>query len=100
MRYIKLKNEDLEKLKKLYRTDGSATVRKRSQCLVLSHQGRNIVDLKKIYSVDRRTIERWFNSWEKKVSVPYQYSPAGEQKRGWRVSKRRWPASWSSTTGT
>lgn len=74
MRYIKLKEENLERLEELYRKGSSATVRKRSQCLVLSHQGRNIIDLAKIFSVNRRTIERWFDSWEKKGfgSLPVQ----------------------------
>lgn len=65
MRYIKLTEENLERLEKLYRTSGSASVRKRSQGLVLSHQRRNITDLSKIFGVNRRTIERWFDSWEK-----------------------------------
>lgn len=63
MRYIKLLDQDREKLEFLYRKDGSATVRKRSQCLVLSHQGRNITDLAKIFNVSRRTVERWFEGW-------------------------------------
>lgn len=66
MRYIKLIEVDLEKLEGLYRRDGSATVRKRSQCLVLSHQGRTITDLAKIFNVSRRTVERWFEGWVKK----------------------------------
>lgn len=65
MRYIKLKKEDLEGLKKLYQNDSRPTVRKRSQCLVLSHQGHSIIGLTKIFNVNRRTIERWFDSWEK-----------------------------------
>lgn len=74
MRYITLEKEDLERLEQLYRKDGNATVRKRSQCFVLSHQGRNIVDLAKIFGVSRRTIERWFDGWEKKGfgSLPVQ----------------------------
>jgi len=74
MRYIKLKEEDLEKLWELYRKDGNATVRKRGQCLVLSHQGRSILDLAEIFSVSRRTIERWFDGWDKNGfgSLPVQ----------------------------
>lgn len=66
MRYIELTEVDLAKLEELYRKGGSATIRKRSQCLVLSHQGRTITDLAKIFSVSRRTIERWFEGWAKK----------------------------------
>jgi transposase len=41
------------------------TIRKRSQCLLLSHQKRTIIDLSSIFDVNRRTIERWFDNWEK-----------------------------------
>ncbi|KAA6308436.1 hypothetical protein EZS27_039897 [termite gut metagenome] len=63
MRYIKLKTEEIETLKHLFETRSNSTVRKRSQCLLLSHQKRTITDLSKIFGVHRRTIERWFASW-------------------------------------
>src|SRR5665647_605441 len=64
MRYIKLKTEDIELLELLVKTSANNTIRKRSQCLLLSHQRRTITDLSKIFDVDRKTIERWFNSWD------------------------------------
>ena len=63
MRYITLKNEEIEVLEDLYQNSPNNTVRKRSQCLVLSHQRRKIIDLASIFNVSRRTIERWFDSW-------------------------------------
>ena len=63
MRYIKLKTEDIELLELLVKTSANNTIRKRSQCLLLSHQRRTITDLSMIFDVDRKTIERWFNSW-------------------------------------
>ena len=65
MRYVILKTEEIEALEKLYKNSTNNTVRKRSQCLLLSHQKRTITDLSGIFDVSRRTIERWFDSWAK-----------------------------------
>ena len=64
MRYIKLKTEDIELLELLVKTSTNNTIRKHSQCLLLSHQRSTITDLSKIFDVDRKTVERWFNCWE------------------------------------
>ena len=63
MRYLELKEEELEALKYLHQNSPNKTVRKRSQCIVLSHQRHKIKDLASIFKVSRRTIERWFDSW-------------------------------------
>ena len=63
MRYIILKTEEIEALELLFKTSTDSTGRKRSQCLLLSHQKRTIIDLSKVFGVHRRTIERWFDSW-------------------------------------
>lgn len=63
MRYVTLKTEEIEALGKLYENSTNSTVRKRSHCLLLSHQRRKITDLSIIFDVNRRTIERWFDSW-------------------------------------
>jgi transposase len=65
MRYIELKKEEIEVLVYLHQNSPNTTVRKRSQCLVLSHQKHKIKELASIFNVSRRTIERWFNSWAK-----------------------------------
>jgi len=64
MRYITLKTEELEALEELYKSSTDNMVKKRSNCLLLSHQKRTIIDLSKIFDVSRRTIERWFDGWE------------------------------------
>ena len=64
MRYIILKTEEIEALESCSKNSNN-TIRKRSQCLLLSNQGRTIIDLASIFDVDRRTIERWFDKWEK-----------------------------------
>jgi transposase len=63
MRYVILKTDEIEALEKLHKNSADNTVRKRSQCLLLSHQGRTITDLSGIFDVSRRTIERWLNNW-------------------------------------
>jgi len=64
MRYIKLETEDLELLELLVKTSTNNTIRKHSQCLLLSHQRRTITDLSTIFDIHRKTVEQWFNSWE------------------------------------
>jgi transposase len=64
MRYIKLKTGDIEILELLVKTSTNNTIRKHSQCLLLSHQRRTITDLSMIFDIDRKTVERWFNSWD------------------------------------
>lgn len=64
MRYIKLNTGDIELLESLVKTSGNNTIRKHSQCLLLSHQRRTITDLSMLFDIDRKTVERWFNSWE------------------------------------
>lgn len=63
MRYITLKTAEIEALEVLHKDSPDPLVRKRSQCLLLSHQKRTITDLTKIFNVNRRTIERWFDGW-------------------------------------
>ena len=62
MRYVTQNTEEIEALE-LSSKNANNLIRKRSHCLLLSHQGRTIIDLASIFDVDRRTIERWFNSW-------------------------------------
>ena len=65
MRYLKLSEGDVDVLENLYNHSPNNTVRKRSQCLLLSHRRQKITDLASIFKVSRRTIERWFDGWEK-----------------------------------
>ena len=64
MRIIKLTKAEQENLKSTYQTSTNATVRKRSQCLLLSHQGISVQALSQTFGVQRATICRWFSSWE------------------------------------
>ncbi len=65
MRYITLNTDELEALELLHKSSSDNLVRKRSQCLLLSHQKQSITHLTAIFGVSRRTIERWFDGWAK-----------------------------------
>ena len=74
MRYVTLKTEEIEALERFQKDSTDNTVRKHSHCLLLSHQKRTITDLSGIFHVNRRTIERWLDSWTKNGfdSLPIQ----------------------------
>jgi len=63
MKYVTLKTEEIKALEELYKSAHDNSTRKRSHCLLLSHQKRTITDLSKVFNVSRRTIERWLNDW-------------------------------------
>jgi len=63
MRSVTLKTEEIIALEVLYKSALDNSTRKRSHCLLLSHQKRTITDLSKVFEVNRRTIERWLNDW-------------------------------------
>jgi transposase len=75
MRYIILNTEEIEALELLLKTSSNNTIRKRSQCLLLSHQKRPITDLSDVFGVNRRTIERWFDSWVLKGVESLSFEP-------------------------
>jgi transposase len=63
MRYITLKTEEIKSLEQILKSSTNNTIRKRSQCLLLSYQSRTKTDLSGSFKVNRRTIERWFDAW-------------------------------------
>jgi len=60
MRYIKLKEKEIEALKYLHRKSPNRTVRKRSQCLNLSHQRLKINDLASFFMSVSETLSIGF----------------------------------------
>ena len=63
MRYVTLNIDEIKALEVLCKSALDSSTRKRSHCLLLSHQKRTITDLSKVFEVNRRTIERWLNDW-------------------------------------
>lgn len=64
MRFITLSPADEIRLTQLYATSPNKVVRRRSQCLLLSHKGHTISQLTAIFSVCRITIYHWFDRWQ------------------------------------
>ncbi len=55
MRYVTLKPNEIKALKQGNKNSNN-TIRKRSHCLLIFHQGRTIIDMADIFYLDRRTI--------------------------------------------
>lgn len=51
-------------MKAVYKSGRHIIARKRSQCILLSHQGKPINELAGIFGVSRLTITHWLNKWE------------------------------------
>jgi transposase len=68
-RYTSLTDPEVQTLQEGYRNHPSHTVRQRCQCLLLSHQGKNVQELCEIFSVIPLTIYMWFNRWDQKGIV-------------------------------
>jgi transposase len=87
MRYLTLKTKEIGALELSSKNDNNL-IRKRSQCLLLSNQGRTIIDLASIFDVDSRTIERWFDKWEKEGLNSLPITAAEELKHALRALKK------------
>jgi transposase len=64
MRYISLTEQEEQELKEHYKRGASILERQRSQCLLLSHQGKSINELADIFGVTRLTITHGLDKWE------------------------------------
>ena len=65
MRFIKgLSHETINLLKRIYAQSKYYHVRRRAQCILLSHEGYQAKELMNIFDVDIVTIYNWFNAWE------------------------------------
>jgi transposase len=64
MRHIRLTEQEEQELKALYKNGVYIIERKRSQCLLLSHQGKSINELAGIFNVTRLTISNWLDKWQ------------------------------------
>ena len=60
----KLTEEQKSSLEKGYRNGKSHIFRRKCQCILLSHKGKTVSELQKLYSVNRVSIYTWFNEWE------------------------------------
>ena len=68
-KYIKLNQEEILTLQEGHKNHACYQVRNRCQCLLLSHQGKQVKELAAIFSVIPLTIYTWFYRWEEKGLV-------------------------------
>lgn len=64
-RYVKLSLEEESSLKKGYKSTKPYVFRRKCDCLLASHGGKSIDELREIFKVRRATITEWFNRWER-----------------------------------
>ncbi len=64
MRFVRLSEEEKQKIEHLYKTSSQSVVRTRSLALLYSNESRSIKEVSSLVRVSRRTIERFFNAWE------------------------------------
>jgi transposase len=68
-KYIKLNPEEIFTLQEGHKNHPNYQVRNRCQCLLLSHQGKEVKELAIIFSVIPLTVYNWFYRWEEKGLV-------------------------------
>lgn len=68
-KYINLTQEELLTLQEGHKNHPCYQVRNRCQCLLLSHQGKQVKELAAIFSVIPLTVYSWFYHWEEKGLV-------------------------------
>jgi transposase len=82
MRFIKLTEEELNVVEKLYKTSENSVERERCMFLKLSAQKRSIMEITRIMGVKRLKISRFFDAWEKAHGLE-------EKKKTLRIKKGR-----------
>lgn len=68
-KYIQLNPQEILTLQEGHKNHPCYQVRNRCQCLLLSHQGKEVKELAAIFSVIPLTIYSWFYRWEEKGLV-------------------------------
>jgi hypothetical protein len=66
-KYIQLNQEEILTLQEGHKNHPCYQVRNRCQCLLLSHQGKEVKELAAIFSVISLTVYTWFPAGKKKV---------------------------------
>lgn len=67
-------------LQRIYRQSRHHQVRQRAHCILLRSQGYGIAQLMDIFSVSRKTLYNWFNSWENRELVGLYNQPGRGRK--------------------
>lgn len=81
MRQIHLTSEEEAYLEDRYQHGVNQIERRRSHCLLLSHQGFAIKTLMKIFNVRYATVLDWFTNWEKQGRASIGIKPGRGSKK-------------------
>ncbi len=80
MRYIKLKQEIITQLQEIIKTDNRYKSRTRAQALLLSNQGKKILEIVDILGCSQRTIYRWFDRFtQDDINTVHEFSGRGRK---------------------
>jgi len=63
MRFVKLSEAELVTLQEGHKNGSQFQFRNRCQCLILSHQGKTVPELVKLFDINPITIYLWFDRW-------------------------------------
>ncbi|WP_229971153.1 helix-turn-helix domain-containing protein [Pontibacter harenae] len=88
MRTIRLTDQEEKELLEIYKSSGYIIERKRSQCLLLSHQGKSINELTGIFGVTRLTITNWLDKWKQGGLAGIRLESGRAASKNWLVSGR------------
>jgi transposase len=64
MRFVKLTVAEIITLQEGHKNGSQFQFRNRCQCLLLSHQGKTVPELVKLFDINPITIYGWFDRWE------------------------------------
>jgi transposase len=64
MRFVKLTEPELLTLQEGHKNGSQFQFRNRCFCLILSNQGKSVIELTQFFEVSRITIYSWFDAWE------------------------------------
>jgi len=80
MRFVKLIEPELKTLQEGHKNGSQFQFRNRCFCLILSSQGKTVVELSRFFEISRITVYAWFDAWEKSGLVGLMNKPGQGRK--------------------
>jgi transposase len=87
--------ENQRLLHRIYRQSRHHAVRQRAHCILLRSQGKRVDDLVEIFSVSRKTIYNWFESWETRSMAGLYDHPGRGRKPTFTPEQQEQISQWS-----
>ncbi|MDQ7062550.1 MAG: helix-turn-helix domain-containing protein [Sulfurimonas sp.] len=80
MRYISLKQEVIQQLQEVIKTNKKHKSRMRAQALLLSNQGKKVQEIVEIIGYSQRTLYRWFDRFNQdNISTVHELAGRGRK---------------------